>query len=316
MPGLELGLGLRDRRGRLPPVFDFAGGVLPGGVSVARASAGTCWSAAGVLTSVAANLPRFDHVAGGGALRGLLIEPAATNLLAQSGGIELFGEKASCTASGGAASAPDGTGSWGRVTPTTGTGVFPYIADTGFTKTAATTYTLSLFVKRETLRWAMLSGDLYGGERYAWFDLLDGVAATRGGNCSAAAIGPAGADAWRIAVTFTGTASPYCLLAPVKADASFGADYAAGDTMLGWGAMLETGAVATSLMPTAGAAASRAADAVTLDWASRGIADGAITVRYTFDNGSTQDVATTVAAGGGVVPTNLDRRWLVRAEKL
>lgn len=57
----------------------------------------------------------------------------------------------------------------------------------------------------------------------------------------------------------------------------------------------------------AGAAAARAADVLTLNWASRGVADGAAVLRYTFDDGSSQDVAATIAGGTTIVPATLAR---------
>ncbi len=79
------------------------------------------------------------------------------------------------------------------------------------------------------------------------------------------------------------------------------------DSVLVWGAQLETGTRATSPIETTTAAATRAADVLTLNWGLLGVGDGTITVRYTFDDNSTQDVATTISGGTSIVPTNLNR---------
>ena len=79
---------------------------------------------------------------------------------------------------------------------------------------------------------------------------------------------------------------------------------------------LEVGAKPTSRIVTTSAAATRAADVAMLDWTTRHVADGAITVRYSFDDGSTQDVATTVAAGKSTIPTNLNRAIIAKAERM
>ncbi|KMS57142.1 phage head spike fiber domain-containing protein [Sphingobium cupriresistens] len=78
----------------------------------------------------------------------------------------------------------------------------------------------------------------------------------------------------------------------------------------------ELGSKATSPIKTSGAVATRAADALTLSWASRNVPDGAIMVRYTFDDGSTQDVPTTVSGGNSVVPTNLNRPIIRKVERV
>lgn len=317
MPGI--GIELSPGRGRpvsLAPLFDFSGPALPLGARLTRASAARRFAAGGALITVAADVPRFDRDPVTGATRGLLIEAAATNLLPWSDRIDLFGERSQCSAISNVGPAPDGTGGFGRLVPAVGSGVFPYAADTSVPKSAGTTYTLSAFARYETIRWLLLSGGLYGDARFAWFDLANGAVGTVGANAIGAAITRIDATTCRIAVTFTGTSSPYCLLAPVKADATFGADYAAGDSAGVWGVMLETGAKASSAVATAGSAVTRAADVLTLEWRGRGVADGAITVRYTFDDGSAQDVATVVAGGTAGVPTTLNRRWLRRAEKL
>jgi len=74
------------RQGRAvgPVRFDFSSFQLPGGVSFSRASEGTYFSPGGTLGTALADAPRFDAnpVTGSGA--GILVEPASTNLVAQS----------------------------------------------------------------------------------------------------------------------------------------------------------------------------------------------------------------------------------------
>lgn len=84
MIGIGLGLGLAARRGG-PPSWDFTGGALPDGVTFTRAGTATYFDAAGVLQTALADVPRFDHNPVSGALRGLLVEPSATNQLLNSG---------------------------------------------------------------------------------------------------------------------------------------------------------------------------------------------------------------------------------------
>jgi uncharacterized protein (TIGR02217 family) len=79
------------------------------------------------------------------------------------------------------------------------------------------------------------------------------------------------------------------------------------DSVLIWGAQLESGLSATTPIATTSTPATRAADILTLNWGLLGVGDGTITVRYTFDDNSTQDVATTISGGTSVVPTNLNR---------
>jgi hypothetical protein len=88
---------LRHGRGRLRRVRTQAGGQaaainltfrgatsVPGTVSVTRASAGTRFTASGLLETVSSNIGRLDHVVGTGAARGLLIEEGRTNILLHS----------------------------------------------------------------------------------------------------------------------------------------------------------------------------------------------------------------------------------------
>ena len=66
-------------------LLDFMDGALPDGVSFTRAGSATYFDAAGVLRTALADVPRFDHNPVSGALRGLLVEPSATNRLLNSG---------------------------------------------------------------------------------------------------------------------------------------------------------------------------------------------------------------------------------------
>jgi hypothetical protein len=83
---LGLGLGLSYRTGSLRPALDlnFLGGALDSRFTLTRASAGWAFNSAGVLTSYATNVPRFDYDPATLAPRGLLLEEARTNLFLNS----------------------------------------------------------------------------------------------------------------------------------------------------------------------------------------------------------------------------------------
>lgn len=83
-----------------------------------------------------------------------------------------------------------------------------------------------------------------------------------------------------------------------------------------WGVQLEAGAAFSSYIATTTASVIRAADALTLNWAMRGVLDGMRNIRYTFDDLSTQTVPTAIAGGLAVVPTTLTRARLRNAEAL
>lgn len=65
--------------------YNFMTGSLPSAVTFSRASAANYFNSSGNLVSASTNTPRFDYgVPGSSTLYGLLLEPAATNLLLNS----------------------------------------------------------------------------------------------------------------------------------------------------------------------------------------------------------------------------------------
>lgn len=299
--------------------FDFAGGVLPAGASLTRASAGTRINAAGVLVSEAADVARFEHDPVTLAPRGLLLEPARTNALTQSGAIDSAAwGKSNVVVTADAAPAPDGASAAETIAAAAGGATTRYVFNgTSFT---AATWTMSCFARATgAVRYVQLYwGNTANPGSYANFDLVAGQVTA--GSAGEGTIAAAGGGWQRIALTSTLAAvTNNAFLAPIDAGTTArlgSATLAAGAGFAAWGAQLEAGAAPSSCIPTSGAAVTRAADVLTLNWASRGAADGTITVRYTFDDGSTQDVATTVAGGTAAVPANLVRARLRGAVRI
>lgn len=287
--GYGASLALRQRR--TAAVFDFSTGQMPGGATLTRASPATVRDADGVLVLAGVDVPRFQWE--GGVLRGLLIEPASTNKQAV------------------VSSNMVDTGGIGRSGGGAGT-------------------TLSVVDAAAALNAAGLGALCGNGRAYR----LDNVAG--------------GVSAYATVAGVTGNGNPHCFAAHVRlvsgasgavrnnsnAGATFtNADFqrvswtktAPGASEAMWIAAaagsvvdfvlttLEEGGAATSVIPVAGAPATRAADLLQLNWADRGVPDGPVTVRYGFDDGSTQDVATLVANGVATVPTGLNRACLRRA---
>jgi hypothetical protein len=313
MPSLGFGsdLALRHRRAGVP-VFDFTGGFMPAGAVLARGSAATQIDASGRIVSMGSDVARFDYDPATLALRGLLIEPARSNLLGRSEQLQLV-TVSNVTVMPDIATAPDGATTMDRLTPAAATAsVFVSLL---YTKAMTTTYCLSAFFKGGGgARYALMSAHSFSNGRLAWFDLDNGVVAQLGPNVTSASMRDHGNGVWRCAMVFTGSNSQHNILTANKAaGSSDGSSFTGTESVLAWGAMLEEGSAATSYLATPGTSAvARAADTLTLDWGSTGIGDGTITARVTFDDLTTQDVALSVSGGHASLTSALLNRMRVR----
>ena len=300
-----------NRGVRRSGAFDFTRGVLPSGATLTRASVGTRFDASGALVSMGNDVARFDYAAG--ALRGLLIEPAASNVVPYSNDwTNAYWARSNL--GGGGGTLIEASGSSAAHIVRAASGGIDHVAGQGVTASAIASER-SGSAKRYLLI-SLSSTPAFSGSTLAIFDLATGTV-TGSFNTSAAGMIALGGGAWLCWMSATPvatTTTPQAILLKINSSATASNAYA-GDGVSGLNVanvQVELGAVASSRIVTASAAA----DMLTLDWRSVGVADGTIGVRYTFDDASTQDVATTVSGGTATVPTTLARRWLRRAQKI
>ena len=327
--GFGPSLALRQRRAG-GAAFGFAGGVLPAGATLVRASAATRFNAAGLLVSEAANVARFDYDQATLALRGLLVESATTNSVQGSQG------PASGFALGNAdlvlttgEAAPDGSATGMKLAASVGGTYAASLANpaaAGFAPfTTATTYTASVWLKAASYGWARVSrATSANASGSLTVNLATGAYSTRPATGYGWQVEAFARGWWRVSLTASAIAGPvsgqrlvvYMTNYAGATDAGVTTTtLAAGDAIcVAWPQWEELGWASSAVPTPAGAGASRAADVLTLNWASLGVADGAVVVRYTFDDGSTQDVATAVSGGSAVVPTPLARPRIVCAQ--
>ena len=292
---LAFGLGLAcGRGGRLPvaSVFDFSAGVLPAGASFRRASTALFTDAGGQLAIAAIDQPRFDHDAAGVPL-GLLITRQRTNKCTNANANPV--DRANVVKTGDAAA------------------------------------TLALVDDRAALVAAGLGaicpGKVYrldnsAGTALAYAVVSGSAGETASQTVSAYVRGGAGRltlNAGAVPTNFAAAPAYVKRTAAVLPDQSYRTMAIAaepGSTLYFILNALVSGDALASPIITTGQAATQSADVLTLDWHRFGLADGAITARYSFDDGSAQDVVTTVSGGLSIVPTNLNRPWIKQVEAL
>lgn len=261
-------------------LLNFMTGTLPGGVTFTRASAGTYVNATGRIVSAAAHAARFDHDPATLALRGLLVEPTATNLLVRSAEFNDAAWTASglraITANNGDTESPDGVNSNGELLRENATNSAHNITQNiGTAITPGSLLHFTVYVKnyqaapRDTFR--IYLGDLTNGDYIRAYYDLSGVnpplAETGGtGSGAVASLEDAG-NGWK-RVRLSGVASTVDtnLRVRIHLQQSFMGNVTyQGDNTSGiqvWGAQLEAGNLPTSYIPTAGTTASRAPDVV------------------------------------------------------
>lgn len=312
MLGLGLSLSEAAVRGQhASPVFDFAGAAVPMGAAFARASTGTRVDATGSIVSAAVDEARFDYNPVTLALRGLLIEPSRTNLVARSGAIASLWTLSAATY-GATTTAPDGSAG-GQGINETATTANHNITTSPTSPAGASVF--SCYIKAGTRGFAQIyqQNSLPAG-RTAIIDLTTGAVTQGTVNADNAVTAvDAGNGWWRVSVAVVDvrTTNTLAIYAMLNAATASYLGVAGTPAIYVWGAQLETASVASSYIPTVAAAVTRAADVLTLS-----LPNGSTTLHHTFDDASTQDVTSTVAGGALTVPTNLNRPRILRVAKL
>lgn len=245
--------------------LDFtAGAYHPGGfgagLTFTRGGTGSYTDATGVMRMALTDQPRLDYNPATGAINGLLLEGAASNLLLFSEQFEVASWlKSNAAIVANAGLAPDGQATADKLVPTTG--LSQHRVEYATTIPAGQPYTFSAYVKA-------------AGYGFVWLRI--GAAGSSIVSLATGAVSPTatvtsvtntGNGWWRVAITAlsggSDTVRINALTGPVAAD--FSGDGSAG--ILVWGAQLEAGEAVTSYIPTAAATATRAADSLEMSLA-------------------------------------------------
>ncbi len=292
-------------------MLDFTTASLDSRVTVTRAlNTATAVNSSGNIAVVNANLPRFDYSSTSvGTCLGLLIEESRSNLVTSSGDLSnaTYWITQRATAVGSSGTAPDGTNSATLVTEDSTAANDHLFGRQNFTASANATITISVYLKNNTRRYAILS--LLGAITSEWVvavvDLQAGVVTTTSNGASGTYLSSSiklfRADGWyrctltgsvisanpqtRIQMSDTGTPASY---------GTYGRYLYNGDgtsSLYAWGAQAEVGAFATSYIPTTTTSLTRNADVVSMTGTN-------------FSSWYSAGVGTLVARGFGQVTAN------------
>jgi hypothetical protein len=233
-----------------------------------RATTATYVNELGLIATSALNSPRFAHDPVTGESLGLLVEQASTNTCLQS---EDFGTTWTPTGNGAIntnqAVSPDGLSTADQLIDDASTGSGTARVEQTITTPTSTAHTFSAFLKADQLDWAWLRlVGMASQSVSAYFDLTNGaVGATLGADNDDQGIEDYGNGWYRCWVSFTSdsvdTSAAYLIYA-ADADNDNTVDLDGTSSIFVWGAMLETGPVPTTYIPTTTISVSRAADVV------------------------------------------------------
>jgi hypothetical protein len=244
-----------------------------GDFTVDRNSTKYVLGSGGTIIPSATDEPAFEFNADG-SYKGLLVEPAATNICLQSEDFGTTWNVNTTTVTTNVATAPDGNTTADRVSADSD-GSYRYIRQT--LNLTATGYTFSCYLKYDgSAQWVWLLGET-DRDTFFWFDLQNGVI----GGSGTATGGTIAGQTYSHSIEDIGNGWYRCSAYFVKtsaagneevgfglADADEVATATSGDGVLAWGAQLETGPIATSYIPTTTASVTRNKDDINLGSAS------------------------------------------------
>jgi hypothetical protein len=230
---------------------------------VTRATTAYRTNAAGILESVANNVPRLDFPIGSGC-PALLVEPAATNLALRSEEFDdAYWTKEGATISSNATIAPDGTTTADKIVEEAVSGT--HRAGRA-TFASGTQRTFSVFAKKGERNFVSLfeNNTVGNAVKGVIFNINTGIVSLNNdvSYYSNPTIQDFGNGWYRCSATWT----PTSLSVPSVGISADGLTNSytgvATDGIFLWGAQLETGSVATSYIPTVAATATRNADVI------------------------------------------------------
>jgi hypothetical protein len=255
----------------------------------------------------------------------LLLEPQRTNIItysedfrtpAQAGYTTSWYNYLGASVTNNAGTAPDGTNTANRITENTATDQRRF-RTYYFTVGGNTIYTVSMYVKPDANRKGIsfyLFSTTPSSQGYIVdfnLDTLNMVGSISGGGTptgiSNIKILPDGWYRLEMTITFPVIVTNLRLYAYFSSVSTDGNAIYIGDGVSGlyvWGAQLEAGSNASSYIPTTVAAATRAADSLSLT-----LPIGSTSLTYTFDDNSTQTISAT-AGSYPINPSILSRKWI------
>ena len=233
-----------------------------GDFTVDRNSTKYVLGSGGDIISYATDEPAFEFNADG-SYKGLLVEPAATNLCKQSEDINTTWAPTNATVTTNDTTAPDGTTTADKL-ESTATGSGTVVAQT--LTTSAGTYTFSVWLKEgNTTTTNIRFTDAGTSDNTVTLTWATRTVSGTGGT-TARVVTDLGSGDWiRISLTYTLPAGGSDVVR-IFAGASTGAT--AGEYVHVWGAQFEASPIATSYIPTTTASVTRTKDDITLGSAS------------------------------------------------
>jgi hypothetical protein len=209
-------------------------------------------------TTTRLNMPRVDYLNNSNG--SLILEPQRTNVVTESSDFSTYSSQNITTLANNSTS-PDGTINANKATPNTANGQHRYTPS--YSVTSSTKYAASVFAKKDGYNKIRITENATTGG-YADFDLLNGQVLSTS-NVDSAKIEDYGNGWYRcIMVETTGSTSFRFDIIVLDDDnnTSFVGD--GTSSVLLWGAQLEAGSYATTLINTSGSSVTRNADACSI----------------------------------------------------
>ena len=236
-----------------------------GDFTATRATTATRVNSSGLIETTAINMIRRDYSLGG--CPNILLEPQRTNLALQSSSFD----SASWTKISTSITANSTTSPSGIVDADTYIGSGATSQKFLFQNasiTSGTTYTMSVYAKKNTNNFLQLAGEnsTFGLNVWANFDLNNGLVGSTG-SLTTARIENAGNGWYRCTITGAATATitsgAFVMLLVNSATSIKYETNSLSTSVFLWGAQFEVGAYATSFIPTTTASVTRNADTIT-----------------------------------------------------
>lgn len=214
------------------------------------------------------NRPRGNQPTGTAGKRGLLVEPARTNIIAQSNNFNSTWARYTCIATKDKVG-PDGVpNSATTIVDNSAGGTSVNVRATlDVTVATSTAHTFSVFVKEDQLGWVWLATHSFttpANFTGAFFNVSSGVVGTTSAGYTAR-IEDYGNGWYRCSITFTTDATDTTgtlIIGVSDGDSDITVDLDGTSSILIYGAQFEAGSYPTSYIPTNGATATRAAETV------------------------------------------------------